>query len=78
MLRRELLLLLDQGYAVSRQAELSTLFPPPVAALHAGAAIHCWPNPSAALAEISRVLRPGGLFVASTVSEGPKAAQVYL
>lgn len=37
-----------------------------VAAVHAGAAIHCWPNPSAALAEISRVLRPGGLFVAST------------
>lgn len=41
---------------------------PAVAALHAGAAIHCWPNPSAALAEISRVLRPGGVFVASTVS----------
>ncbi|PSC67139.1 putative methyltransferase chloroplastic, partial [Micractinium conductrix] len=37
-----------------------------VAALHAGAAIHCWPNPQAALAEISRVLRPGGVFVAST------------
>jgi SAM-dependent methyltransferase len=37
-----------------------------VAAIHAGAAIHCWPNPSAAFAEISRVLRPGGLFVAST------------
>ena len=32
----------------------------------AGAAIHCWPNPQAALAEISRVLRPGGVFVAST------------
>lgn len=37
-----------------------------VAAVHAGAAIHCWPNPSAALAEVSRVLRPGGVFVAST------------
>ena len=37
-----------------------------VAAVHAGAAIHCWPNPQAALAEISRVLRPGGVFVAST------------
>lgn len=37
-----------------------------VAALHAGAAIHCWPNPQAALAEVSRVLRPGGVFVAST------------
>ncbi|KAI3430392.1 hypothetical protein D9Q98_004987 [Chlorella vulgaris] len=37
-----------------------------VAAVHAGAALHCWPNPQAALAEISRVLRPGGVFVAST------------
>ena len=37
-----------------------------MAAVHAGAAIHCWPNPTAALAEISRVLRPGGVFVAST------------
>jgi len=37
-----------------------------VAALHAGAAIHCWPNPQASLAEISRVLQPGGVFVAST------------
>lgn len=35
-------------------------------AVHAGAAIHCWPNPQAALAEISRVLKPGGVFVAST------------
>ncbi|GLC56003.1 hypothetical protein PLESTB_001054000 [Pleodorina starrii] len=37
-----------------------------VAAIHAGAAIHCWPNPQVALAEISRVLAPGGVFVAST------------
>ncbi|KAL3619708.1 hypothetical protein CASFOL_034620 [Castilleja foliolosa] len=37
-----------------------------VAAVHAGAALHCWPSPSAAVAEISRVLRPGGLFVATT------------
>lgn len=35
-------------------------------AVHAGAALHCWPSPSAAVAEISRVLRPGGVFVAST------------
>ncbi|BDA49132.1 probable malonyl-[acyl-carrier protein] O-methyltransferase at C-terminar half [Coccomyxa sp. Obi] len=37
-----------------------------VAAIHAGAAIHCWPNPTAAAAEISRVLKPGGVFVGST------------
>ena len=37
-----------------------------VAGLHAGAALHCWPNPAAAVAEIARVLRPGGVFVGST------------
>ncbi|XP_010937469.1 uncharacterized methyltransferase At1g78140, chloroplastic [Elaeis guineensis] len=35
-------------------------------AVHAGAALHCWPSPSTAVAEISRVLRPGGVFVATT------------
>ncbi|KAK4276806.1 hypothetical protein QN277_014913 [Acacia crassicarpa] len=43
-----------------------------VDAVHAGAAIHCWPSPSAAVAEISRVLRPGGVFVATTaIFDGP-------
>ncbi|KAG8369210.1 hypothetical protein BUALT_Bualt15G0127500 [Buddleja alternifolia] len=37
-----------------------------VDAVHAGAALHCWPSPSAAVAEISRVLKPGGIFVATT------------
>ncbi|KAH9329049.1 hypothetical protein KI387_001157, partial [Taxus chinensis] len=37
-----------------------------VAAVHAGAALHCWPSPSSAVAEISRILRPGGVFVATT------------
>lgn len=37
-----------------------------IAGIHAGAAIHCWPNPEAAMAEVARVLRPGGVFVAST------------
>lgn len=35
-------------------------------AVHAAAAIHCWPNPLGAMAEISRVLKPGGVFVGST------------
>ncbi|KAK0575788.1 hypothetical protein LWI29_007068 [Acer saccharum] len=43
-----------------------------VDAVHAGAAIHCWPSPSTAVAEISRVLRPGGVFVATTyILDGP-------
>ncbi|GFP96865.1 uncharacterized methyltransferase at1g78140 chloroplastic [Phtheirospermum japonicum] len=37
-----------------------------VDAVHAGAALHCWPSPSTAVAEISRVLKPGGIFVATT------------
>ncbi|KAI8003541.1 putative methyltransferase [Camellia lanceoleosa] len=44
-------------------------------AVHAGAALHCWPSPSTAVAEISRILRPGGVFVATTyVLDGPFAA----
>ncbi|PKA60498.1 putative methyltransferase [Apostasia shenzhenica] len=35
-------------------------------AVHAGAALHCWPSPSTAVAEICRVMRPGGVFVATT------------
>lgn len=37
--------------------------------LHAGAALHCWPRLEAALAEVHRVLKPGGRFYASTFSE---------
>ncbi|XP_058096772.1 uncharacterized methyltransferase At1g78140, chloroplastic isoform X2 [Magnolia sinica] len=46
-----------------------------VDAVHAGAALHCWPSPSSAVsisffkasvAEISRILKPGGVFVATT------------
>jgi len=37
-----------------------------LSAVHAGAAIHCWPAPTLAMAEIARVLRPGGRAVLST------------
>lgn len=48
-------------------------------AVHAGAALHCWPSPSAAVAEISRVLRPGGVFVATTfIMDGPFAAVPFM
>lgn len=42
-----------------------------VDAIHAGAALHCWPSPSNAVAEISRVLRSGGVFVATTFLSSP-------
>lgn len=35
-------------------------------AVHAGAALHCWPSPSNAIAEINRILRSGGVFVGTT------------
>ncbi|RDX57733.1 putative methyltransferase At1g78140, chloroplastic, partial [Mucuna pruriens] len=50
-----------------------------VDALHAGAALHCWPSPLAAVAEISRVLRPGGVFVATTyILDGPFSVIPFL
>lgn len=48
-------------------------------AVHAGAALHCWSSPSAAVAEISRVLRPGGVFVATTyILDGPYSLFPFL
>ena len=39
--------------------------------LHAGAALHCWPQLEQSLAEVRRVLRPdGGRFFATTFFEG--------
>ncbi|KAJ7979033.1 S-adenosylmethionine-dependent methyltransferase [Quillaja saponaria] len=37
-----------------------------VDAVHAGAALHCWPSPSNAVAEITRILRSSGIFVGTT------------
>ena len=37
-----------------------------IAAVHAGAAMHCWPQLESGLAEIRRVLKPGGRFYATT------------
>lgn len=34
--------------------------------LHAGAAMHCWPDLNAAASEIHRVLKPGGRYFATT------------
>ncbi|KAK1437423.1 hypothetical protein QVD17_03214 [Tagetes erecta] len=35
-------------------------------AVHAGAALHCWPSPSNAIADVNRILRSGGVFVGTT------------
>jgi ubiquinone/menaquinone biosynthesis C-methylase UbiE len=37
-----------------------------ITALHAGAAMHCWPDLPRAVTEIHRVLKPGGRYFAST------------
>jgi SAM-dependent methyltransferase len=37
-----------------------------LAGVHAGAALHMWPDPDAAIAEAARALRSGGVLVAST------------
>ena len=43
------------------------------AAVHSAAGIHCWPEPARGLEEVSRVLKLGGTFVASTVVLPEKA-----
>jgi len=42
--------------------------------VHASAAIHCWPAPANAVAEIARVLKPGGVLVMSTFTPGSPLA----
>ena len=41
-----------------------------VDALHAGAAMHCWPDLDSAISEIHRVLKPGGRYFATTFLAG--------
>jgi len=36
-------------------------------AVHAGAGMHCWPSPTDGVAEIFRVLKPGGVYCGTTV-----------
>lgn len=43
-----------------------------LAAVHAGAALHCWPRLEESLQEVHRVLQPGGRFYASTFEVNPR------
>merc|ERR1719183_612693 len=45
-----------------------------VDAIHAGAAMHCWPKLEQSLAEVRRSLKPGGLFFATTFFKGAYGA----
>ncbi|KAF6147649.1 hypothetical protein GIB67_031640 [Kingdonia uniflora] len=63
--------IVDLNLALVRADVARLPFPPAsVDAVHAGAALHCWPSPSNAVAEISRILRSGGVFVGSTFLAG--------
>ncbi|XP_017178828.3 uncharacterized methyltransferase At2g41040, chloroplastic-like isoform X1 [Malus sylvestris] len=59
--------LLDTNLALVRADVARLPFPSgSVDAVHAGAALHCWPSPSNAIAEITRILRSGAVFVGTT------------
>ena len=46
-----------------------------VDAVHAGAALHCWPRLEESLGEVARALKPGGCFFATTFFEGAMPGQ---
>lgn len=50
------------------------LRPGSVDAMHAGAAMHCWPKLEEGLAEIRMALKPGGRFFATTFLQGAYGA----
>lgn len=58
---------LSNNLALVRADVARLPFPPAsIDAIHAGAALHCWPSPSDAIADIARTLRSGGIFVGTT------------
>jgi ubiquinone/menaquinone biosynthesis C-methylase UbiE len=60
--------LLGDGDVCFVRADIARLpFPESsVDGVHAGAAIHCWPDSTTAVAEIARVLKPGATFCGTT------------
>ncbi|XP_009802104.1 putative methyltransferase At2g41040, chloroplastic [Nicotiana tabacum] len=71
--------ILSSNLALVR-ADVSRLpfFSGSIDAVHAGAALHCWPSPSNAIAEINRILRSGGVFVGTTfLRVNPSAPTIF-
>ncbi|XP_027177354.1 uncharacterized methyltransferase At2g41040, chloroplastic [Coffea eugenioides] len=71
--------MLNSNLALVR-ADISRLpFPSgSVDGVHAGAALHCWPSPSNAVAEINRILRSGGVFVGTTFLRVSSSTPAFL
>ena len=57
-------------HAHRRQVAALPLQPASVDALHAGAAMHCWPRLEDGLRQIRACLKPGGRFFATTFLQG--------